>query len=232
MGAWGKWVWLAACWVMALWGAVAAPAASGDRGAEGSPARQLEEEYGVVRDPGANARVQRLGARLRRAAHCRAHLRFRILNCQEPNGVTLPGGEIYVTAGLLKLLPQDELLAAALAHEVAHVALGHLAAVTREQREGVSRVGVAAQNGESLPANATPPGTSRAFARERAADAAAARYLAAARLDPRAALRLLQRLARQPELNTQGSLTHPAWPDRIRSLRSSLARMGYREPFQ
>ena len=50
---------------------------------------------------------------------------FQILESQEINAVSAPGGFVFITSGFLKVIPDEEALAAVLAHEVAHVALGH-----------------------------------------------------------------------------------------------------------
>lgn len=51
--------------------------------------------------------------------------RFAILNTPEVNAVSTPGGFIFVSSGFLKQLSDEDGLAAVLAHEIAHVALGH-----------------------------------------------------------------------------------------------------------
>ncbi len=48
-----------------------------------------------------------------------------ILDTAEINAVSAPGGFIFVSRGFLALMPDEEALAAVLAHEVGHIALGH-----------------------------------------------------------------------------------------------------------
>ena len=48
-----------------------------------------------------------------------------ILDTDEINAVSAPGGFIFVTKGFLKVVPNEDALAAVLAHEVAHVVKGH-----------------------------------------------------------------------------------------------------------
>ena len=52
---------------------------------------------------------------------------FEVLNSKEVNAFALPGGPIYMTAGLLFQLENEAQLASILAHEVAHVARRHSA---------------------------------------------------------------------------------------------------------
>jgi predicted Zn-dependent protease len=46
---------------------------------------------------------------------------FRVLDTDEVNALSAPGGIIFISKGFLKLLPDEDALAAVLAHEVAHV---------------------------------------------------------------------------------------------------------------
>lgn len=48
-----------------------------------------------------------------------------ILDTEEINALSAPGGFIFVTKGFLKIVPNEDALAAVLAHEVAHVVKGH-----------------------------------------------------------------------------------------------------------
>lgn len=50
---------------------------------------------------------------------------FLVLDSDEINAISAPGGFVFITRGLLKLCPNEEALAAVLAHEVAHVVFGH-----------------------------------------------------------------------------------------------------------
>lgn len=51
--------------------------------------------------------------------------RFGILDSDEVNAMSTPGGFIFVSRGLVKLMPDEDSLAAVLAHEIAHVVKGH-----------------------------------------------------------------------------------------------------------
>ena len=58
---------------------------------------------------------------------------FQIVDQEEPNAFSLPGGRIYVSRGLLALLEREDELAGVLAHEIAHITQRHAA---RQQRKG------------------------------------------------------------------------------------------------
>jgi predicted Zn-dependent protease len=51
--------------------------------------------------------------------------RFMVLDTEEVNAFAAPGGFVFVTKGLLKFVPDEDALAAVLAHEIAHVAADH-----------------------------------------------------------------------------------------------------------
>lgn len=50
---------------------------------------------------------------------------FVVLDSDEINAVSTPGGFIFLTRGFIKVLPSEDALAAVLAHEIAHIVFGH-----------------------------------------------------------------------------------------------------------
>lgn len=50
---------------------------------------------------------------------------FLVLDSDEVNALSAPSGFVFVTRGFIKLLPDEESLAAVLAHEVGHIVKGH-----------------------------------------------------------------------------------------------------------
>ncbi|HEY3383191.1 MAG TPA: M48 family metalloprotease [Vicinamibacterales bacterium] len=85
----------------------------------------VRRDLGVYANDGLQQVVQQLCARLA-AASGRAALPWRatILDVAAANAFALPGGQIYLTRGLLPYLTSDAELAAVIGHEVAHVATG------------------------------------------------------------------------------------------------------------
>src|SRR5947199_8036679 len=88
-------------------------------------ARRLESQYRLVQDAGVLERVTRIG-KIVAAASDRPGLpyTFKVLDLEISNALSLPGGFIYVTRGLLSFVRFDHELAAVLAHEIAHPAHG------------------------------------------------------------------------------------------------------------
>jgi predicted Zn-dependent protease len=56
---------------------------------------------------------------------------FAVLKSNEPNAFACPGGYIFITKGLLKLMKDESELAGTLAHEIAHVTEKHALKVIR-----------------------------------------------------------------------------------------------------
>jgi beta-barrel assembly-enhancing protease len=154
---------------------------------------------------------------------------FRFIPVASPqvNAVGAPGGFVAVTTGLLRAVRSEDELAAVLAHEVAHVALGHpmqpVEAARRQERltgvllDGTSDL-VHAFFGKVVEAG-TDVALDRGFGNrnELAADALAARILAEAGYDPGALAVFLGRL--EGAAAKGGFLSrHPSAAERIRAL--------------
>lgn len=75
--------------------------------------------------------------------------RFAILNTDDVNAYSCPGGYIYVTRGLLRQARTEAELAGVLAHEIAHVSQRHIEKEIRKQKAGagVMDIGLAVAEG-------------------------------------------------------------------------------------
>lgn len=58
---------------------------------------------------------------------------FHIIKDKDVNAFSLPGGYVYVNAGLMSFVKSDDELAGVLAHEITHAAHHHMAAISHEQ---------------------------------------------------------------------------------------------------
>lgn len=82
----------------------------------------------VSRDRAANARVERVGSGLVRAAGLADRpWQYVVFEDRAANAFVLPGGRIGVNTGLLDLVENDDQLAAVLGHELAHSVANHAA---------------------------------------------------------------------------------------------------------
>ncbi|MHB8069446.1 MAG: M48 family metalloprotease [Desulfobaccales bacterium] len=88
-------------------------------------AARILATYPLVQDPQLQIYVNEVGQALARKSsrpHTFRGYHFAVLESPEPNAFAAPGGTILITRGLLKLCADEDELAAALAHEAAHVA--------------------------------------------------------------------------------------------------------------
>lgn len=95
-------------------------------------AAQAIRQYGLVGDPRVQERVTRIGYAL--ASHSgfeKYPFTFAVIDMPIPNAFALPAGQIFVTRGMLDLDLSDDMLAALLGHEIAHVTEEHFLRLRR-----------------------------------------------------------------------------------------------------
>lgn len=162
-------------------------------------------------------------------------VRATILNSPAVNAFALPGGDIYVTRGLIALANDESELAAVIAHELAHLSENHAALRQRQaQAAALARRVSEVVNDPTIRADtAEKAEVSQALfsqAQELEADAKGVRTLVAAGFDPFAAARFLERMGRHAELPALNAAsqprpgflsTHPATPERIERAKQS-----------
>lgn len=81
---------------------------------------------GLVKDEEITRRVALIGKSL--AMYCsrpELNFRFAVLNTDAVNAYSAPGGYVFITRGLYNMLPDDQQLAAVLAHEISHITRRH-----------------------------------------------------------------------------------------------------------
>jgi predicted Zn-dependent protease len=204
-------------------------------------AAQLEAEFGVVADPARREAVTKIGTQLAAISE-RPQLpwTFRVLNTTQVNAISLPGGFVYVTRGMMSFVQSTDELAFVLAHEVGHVERRHHVALI--QRDFLFTIVVSLVLGRD-------PGTAqigdlvgallqRGFSREAEFEADAAGVTLAHRAGFNAAsgLAFMERLrvaeGRDPSQVEVLFRTHPALADRIVRVRTLLRHLGYRVAVQ
>lgn len=165
---------------------------------------------------------------------------FLVLDSDEVNAFAAPGGLILVTRGMLRCCPDEDSVAAVLAHEIGHVQYRHgLQAIKKNRLSSAFAVlgtETAKAYGSSELAALTSAfeggvqdavtamtniGYSRAFERE--ADAAAVTILRRSGYNPAALVTMLTEMKRRLAPGTAGfGKTHPAPDDRIEEVRPLL----------
>ena len=89
-------------------------------------AQQALVEYGAWEDAAEMRRVADIGYRLvQSSGYNGMPVTFYLADMAEPNAFALPGGQIFVTRGMLEMGLSDDMLANLLGHELGHVVLQH-----------------------------------------------------------------------------------------------------------
>ena len=89
-------------------------------------AAEAVTQYGAPDDPERLGRVNRIGYELAQQADFQKYpFTFGIVTMPEPNAFALPGGQIFITTGMLDLGLTDDMLANVLGHEIGHVVHEH-----------------------------------------------------------------------------------------------------------
>jgi Zn-dependent protease with chaperone function len=96
-------------------------------------AAEVVSLYGITDDEAALERVNRIGYELAQHAEPQKFpFTFAVVEMPVPNAFALPGGQIFVTRGLLDLDLDDDMLAAVIGHEIGHVTLEHYLRMQRK----------------------------------------------------------------------------------------------------
>ena len=197
-------------------------------------ARRVAETMGIFEDPGLSGYVRAVGERLARfSPRTDVPYTFQIVDTEEPNAFSLPGGPVYISRGLLVLMNSEDELAGVLGHEIGHVAGRH--AVRRVTR--AAPLAVATGLGAAVTGIVSPMlghlvggigGVAGALVlapysreQEREADRIGQELAAAAGWDPAGLSKALRTLEREDSLHggekrwNSFFATHPPLPDRV-----------------
>jgi len=88
--------------------------------------RQIGKEFKPSSDAETIKRVEKIGRQIAvQSGRGDITFHFEVLESKDVNAFAAPGGYVYVTTGLLKLVSSDDELACVLGHEIGHVAARH-----------------------------------------------------------------------------------------------------------
>jgi Zn-dependent protease with chaperone function len=196
-------------------------------------AQQVEKEYKLADDPLIQKRVEDIGKKI--ASVCdrkEIDYTFKVLNDDEVNAFSLPGGFVYVNKGLVEKTVNDGELAGVLGHEIGHIVARHsIKKLQALQGYSILRILVAATPSSGEVGNAADIAFTQlllGYAREDEllADQLGTRYLKLAGYDPHAMINFLEKLQeigrRKPLQPINYFKTHPYVPDRIRVVKQEL----------
>lgn len=88
-------------------------------------AQDVEKSAKLVDDPIVSEYVNRVGQNLVRNSDAKVPFTIKVLDADEINAFTLPGGFFFVNSGLILGVESESELAGVMAHEIAHVAARH-----------------------------------------------------------------------------------------------------------
>jgi len=88
-------------------------------------AQEVEREARLVRDDMVTEYVNRIGQNLVRNSDAKVPFTLKVIDSDEVNAFTLPGGFMFVNTGLVLKAENEAELAGVLSHEIAHVAARH-----------------------------------------------------------------------------------------------------------
>jgi len=195
----------------------------------------------VSADKAANARVRAVGQRLVEAAGLGGRpWDYAVFVGDAPNAFVLPGGHVGVTTGLLKIVENDDQLAAVIGHEAGHVVARHAAERQSQTLTSSLLIGVlgaaagssdAARAISSYGGGAAKYGFLLPFSRkqELEADRLGVDFMQRAGYRPREAVTLWEHMQAQGGASStpQIASTHPSDASRIAALEAYIAQRGW-----
>jgi predicted Zn-dependent protease len=198
-------------------------------------ARETERQAKLLDDPIVGEYVNRIGQNLAKQSAAPVAFTFKVIQSNELNAFAFPGGFVFINTGLIKMCDDEAELAAALAHEVAHVAARHMTRqATRSELARLGsipigvllggRAGAAARHAASLGI----PLSLLSFGRrdESEADSLGLRYVDAAGYDPASAIALFEKLdsleKTKPGAVSRMFLTHPPTGVRLQKVQQVI----------
>ncbi len=104
-----------------------------------SYAHEVEASSKLITDPAITDYVNRIGQNLASNSDAQVRLTVKVIDIDDVNAFSLPGGFVYVDSGLILAADNEAELAGVISHEIAHVAACHAGqAIAREQLTNVA----------------------------------------------------------------------------------------------
>ena len=198
-------------------------------------AMQVEQSVKMVQDPVVTEYVNRIGQNLVRNSDAQVPFTIKVIDSDEVNAFTLPGGFFYVNSGLILAADEEAELAGVMAHEIAHVAARHgTRQMTRAQWANIGTiplifigggVGYAIYEAAGLGLPLTFMKFQRNFEAE--ADYLGLQYMYKTGYDPQAFISFFEKIQakekKKPGTLAKAFASHPQTPDRIEKSQQEIA---------
>jgi predicted Zn-dependent protease len=204
-------------------------------------APEMAKEFGgLSQDQALQARVSDMGKAIVQASDAGKspyQFEFHVLADQQTvNAFALPGGQIFVTEAMLKLLETDGELAGVLAHEIFHVVGRHSAeqAARAQLADGLTGAAVMAAYDPNNPSSAGSAQVAQLISQmigmrygredELESDNLGVKYMAQGGYDPRAMITVMQKLeqAGNGQAPPEFFSTHPSPDRRIEQIQAEI----------
>jgi beta-barrel assembly-enhancing protease len=212
--------------------------------------RSFERRVVMSTDPALQALVDRVAQHLSRNSTSPIPIVARVIESPEINVITLEGGHVYVTSGLVRAAGTEAELAWAIAHGIALVTIKHaFLGFTLERTFLWDRNGTFTRTPSLVGIGAVPPGgdalirmsqMSQLNGERRVleeADTLGLEYFSKAGYDPTASVSLFQKVeaisdARPKTMDDQGMfLIHPPVSQRIKRMESAIRKLRPRDRY-
>lgn len=200
---------------------------------------QLQQEFKLSQDTGKIARLNRLGQQVAQVSDRQDYqYHFYLIEKDELNAFTVPGGSVYMFTGLMDRLNSDDEIAGVLAHEVGHCAARHTIkkfqagmsysiignlVLSRLQLENQAKQLIAQGSGTVMKLIFS------AYSRgdEFEADKLGVKYMHLARYDPQAMIKTFELLEQKSKGPAVPLIlrTHPYIKDRITRVREEIQKI-------
>ena len=200
-------------------------------------AQVVDSQVKLLDDPIVTEFVNRLGQNLVRNSDAQVPFTIKVIDSEEVNAFSLPGGFLYVHSGLILAADDEAELAGAMAHEIAHVAARHATRqMTRSNLASLLSIplifvgggaGLAIQSIARLAVPLAFTKFSRSFETE--ADYLGIEYMYEAGYDPQALVSFFEKVQAQ-EHGKAGRVarafaSHPQTADRVTKSQAEIARI-------
>ena len=205
-----------------------------------SAPHMIQQFGGEVTDPASSAKVKKVGQRIVESTKVREtpyRFQFHLLRDDRTiNAFALPGGQIFITQALFKLLENEDQLAGVLGHEIGHVVGRHSnqqMAKSEVTQSLVQGLGVALSNGHNNMSQQAAAYVGNLInlkygrADETEADLLGVRFLMDCGYDPEQMIGVMQILKRTAGSGRQAEIlsSHPDPGNRIENIRAEIARL-------